>query len=40
MFSLENVLMNKKDPKKFLEKKVMMNQLGEYENLIKAIGAL
>jgi hypothetical protein len=40
MFSLENVLMSKKDPKKFLEKKVMMNQLGEYENLIKAIGAL
>jgi hypothetical protein len=40
MFSLQNVLMSSESNEKFLEKKSMMNQLGEYDNLIKAIGAL
>lgn len=37
MFSLESVLM--KDGQ-FLKKATMMNSLSEYDNLIKAIGAL
>lgn len=37
MFSLESVLMNKDQ---FHEKEIMMEKLSEYDNLIKAIGAL
>ena len=40
MFSLQNVLMSPTHAGQFLEKRVMMDQLGEYENLIRAIGAL
>jgi hypothetical protein len=40
MFSLEDVLMSPRNPGFFLEKRVMMDQLSEYDNLIKAIGAL
>ena len=40
MFSLEDVLMSPRNPGLFLEKRIMMEQLSEYDNLIKAIGAL
>lgn len=40
MFSLEDVLMSPRNPGFFLEKRIMMEQLSEYDNLIKAIGAL
>ena len=40
MFSLEDVLMSPRNPGFFLEKRIMMDQLSEYDNLIKAIGAL
>jgi hypothetical protein len=40
MFSLEDVLMSPKHKGKFLEKRIMIEQLSEYDNLIKAIGAL
>lgn len=40
MFSLQSVLMSPTHHGQFLEKRIMMDQLGEYENLIKAIGAL
>jgi len=39
MFSLNSVLMSPSQDK-FLKKEQMMEQLGEYDNLIKAIGAL
>jgi hypothetical protein len=39
MFSLQNVLMSPQD-NNLLEKREMMDRLGEYDNLIKAIGAL
>jgi hypothetical protein len=37
MFSLSDVLMKNK---KLLSKKLMMKELAEYENLIRAMGAL
>lgn len=40
MFSLQNVLMSPEKQDQFLNKENMMDQLGEYDNLIKAIGAL
>lgn len=40
MFSLQSVLMSPTDPGSFLAKETMMQQLSEYDNLIKAIGAL
>jgi hypothetical protein len=40
MFSLQSVLMSPTHHGQFLEKRLMMDQLGEYEHLIKAIGAL